>query len=122
MRDPDIHCAAARRVTHGDFERNSLAKRVASESSDSVPERGGGVLDPLEHRHGQSASRGVASSLAGVPEVEGDRHGRPALHLIRIRHRRGDPSVVLARQVTEAINACEIACGVPSVREVQCWK
>jgi hypothetical protein len=38
MRDPDIHCAAARRVTHGDFERNSLAKRVASKSSDSVPE------------------------------------------------------------------------------------
>ena len=54
--------------------------------------RGGCVLDPLEHRHGHSARRGVASGLAGVPEVEGVRHGRPALHLIRIRHRRGDPS------------------------------
>ena len=37
MRDSDIHCAAARRVTHGDFERKSFAKRVASDSSDSVP-------------------------------------------------------------------------------------
>jgi hypothetical protein len=116
MRDPDIHCAAARRVTHGDFERNSLAKRVARKSSDS-----GGCV--LENRHGHSARRGVASGLAGVPEVEGVRHGRPALHLIRIRHRRGDPSAVLARRPLKRFGReSETATQVPIPREVACWK